>query len=115
MAQVQAGHVIIDEEVSDKKGLTAVLCAALSPIESTLIQAALAHCHTLTPREYDVAQRIAAAHTVANIAAELGITIKTVEGHVSSIYNKLGFNVTTLPIRPSVILAKTCLLYELAQ
>lgn len=112
--QVQAGQVVIDEEVSDRQELTAVLRAALRPEEITWVEHALAHCDTLTPREMDVARRIASAQTIANIAVALGIAIKTVEGHASRVYSKLGLNETAPPLRPAIVLAKACLLHELS-
>ena len=44
----------------------------------------------LTPREQDVLQRVASGATNEAIAHALGITVKTVERHVTNVYRKLG-------------------------
>ena len=45
---------------------------------------------TLTPRERDVLERVAAGDTTAEIADTLGITTATVRGYVEQMRNKLG-------------------------
>lgn len=47
-----------------------------------------AHEH-LTPQELEVARRIARGATNREIAAELSVSQKTVEAHLSRIYGKL--------------------------
>jgi DNA-binding CsgD family transcriptional regulator/tetratricopeptide (TPR) repeat protein len=47
---------------------------------------------TLTPAEWRVARLAAARQTNRDISAELFLTEKTVEGHLTSIYRKLGIN-----------------------
>jgi DNA-binding NarL/FixJ family response regulator len=44
---------------------------------------------TLTRRERDVLARIASGATNRGIAAELWLSVRTVESHVASIFNKL--------------------------
>jgi DNA-binding NarL/FixJ family response regulator len=44
---------------------------------------------TLTPRERDVLARIAGGATNPGIAAELWLSVRTVESHVASIFSKL--------------------------
>jgi DNA-binding CsgD family transcriptional regulator len=46
--------------------------------------------HELTPREVDVLRLIAEAKSNQEIAAALVVSIRTVERHISSIYEKLG-------------------------
>ncbi len=46
--------------------------------------------HGLTPRELQVLRRIAAGKTNRAIAAELAVSLRTVDRHVSNILNKLG-------------------------
>jgi len=52
--------------------------------------AALARRWRFTPAECDVAERLAAGAGLERIAAELGITLHTVRGHLKSIYAKAG-------------------------
>ena len=43
----------------------------------------------LTPREVDVLQRVARGSTTKEIGAALGLSPKTVDNHIQSIYGKL--------------------------
>ncbi|MHA7275564.1 helix-turn-helix transcriptional regulator [Arthrobacter sp. HLT1-21] len=52
--------------------------------------AALRQATRLTPRETTIAADIAAGKTAKQIAKELGVSIRTVDGHVESILTKLG-------------------------
>lgn len=63
-----AAHVLdIDEEVKDTSGVS-----------------------RLTPREREVVGLIARGFTYSEIGAELGIAVKTLENHISHIFEKLG-------------------------
>ena len=44
----------------------------------------------LSRRERDILRRLAAGHSNADIAAELTLSVRTVERHVANIYSKLG-------------------------
>jgi len=44
----------------------------------------------LTPREHDIAARAGAGDRSRDIAADLGISVRTVDNHLASIYRKLG-------------------------
>ncbi|MFW6089707.1 MAG: response regulator transcription factor [Gemmatimonadota bacterium] len=44
----------------------------------------------LTPRETEVLELIAEARSSPEIAAALGISVRTVEGHLCLVYRKLG-------------------------
>ena len=46
----------------------------------------------LTPRERDVLERLTLGETYAEVAAGLGLSLSTVQGHVRSIYGKLEVN-----------------------
>jgi len=52
----------------------------------------LADDHTLSPREREVVMLVARGFTNPQIAAELIISRKTVESHISHVLNKLGLN-----------------------
>jgi DNA-binding NarL/FixJ family response regulator len=49
-----------------------------------------AHASDLTPRELEVLRLIAHGLPNKQIAAELGISLRTVEGHLNNIFGKLG-------------------------
>ncbi len=46
--------------------------------------------HALSPRELDILRLAAAGHPNDEIAAELGLSVRTVERHLSNAYGKLG-------------------------
>ncbi|MHA7154653.1 LuxR C-terminal-related transcriptional regulator [Arthrobacter sp. TMN-50] len=54
--------------------------------------AALRHATRLTPREATIAADLAAGKTAKQVAKELGVSIRTVDGHVESILTKLGLS-----------------------
>lgn len=60
-----------------------VLAGFLSPKESSTSSA------QLTPREREIVQLLAEAHTSKEVAAQLGISIKTIEAHRANIMHKL--------------------------
>jgi DNA-binding NarL/FixJ family response regulator len=53
----------------------------------------------LTPQELQVSLAIQRGLTNANAAAELFLSVKTIEYHLSNIYRKLGINSRTQLIR----------------
>ncbi len=44
----------------------------------------------LTPRELTVLRHIAAGHSSQEMAAELALSVRTVERHITNLYTKLG-------------------------
>ncbi len=52
--------------------------------------AAVGHLAGLTPRQRDVMERVLAGHPSKNIAADLGISQRTVENHRASIMKRTG-------------------------
>ena len=63
---------------------------ALAEIDALEIPAARADAHGLTPRELEVLRLVAAGKTNREVAAELVLSERTVERHVSNIFAKLG-------------------------
>jgi DNA-binding NarL/FixJ family response regulator len=66
--------------------MTRALFKDLSPMDA----ASQVEQETLTPREIDVLKLLARGHTNRQIAQELCISPRTVEGHRSSLVSKLG-------------------------
>jgi DNA-binding NarL/FixJ family response regulator len=114
---VIAGRVVIDPDVhANRPELADQLFERLTPEESTWVRFALQNFDDLTPREKEIAHRVAAAHNTQNIAQALTLTPKTVENYTGRIYDKLGFSeigTETTGLRKAVLLAKVCMIQEL--
>jgi DNA-binding NarL/FixJ family response regulator len=112
-----AGRVVIAPEVKlNRRSLADELLAQLTPDEREWVERAVANRHTLTPREQDVMQRLAASHNTEGIAAALSVTPKTAENYIGHVYDKLGLNEMTRAaphLRKVVVLAKACLIHDL--
>jgi DNA-binding NarL/FixJ family response regulator len=79
---------------------------ALTPDEAVVVferpaaaAAARAAGIALTTRERDVLQWVAAGLSDAQVAEKLVISVRTVNAHLQSIYNKLGVNSRTAAVR----------------
>lgn len=57
---------------------------------------------TLSPRELEVLRLVAAGLTDAQVAQKLVVSIRTVNAHLQSIYNKLGVNSRTAAVRAAM-------------
>lgn len=57
---------------------------------------------TLSPRELEVLQLVAAGLTDAQIAQKLVVSVRTVNAHLQSIYNKLGVNSRTAAVHAAI-------------
>ncbi len=116
---VIAGRVVIDPEVhTNRSAIRDEIVNRLDSEEKNWIEFALTAHDDLTPREKEIAQRVAAAHNTHNIAQALAITPKTVENYIGRIYDKLGFSeisTETSGLRKVVLLAKVCMINELEE
>lgn len=114
---VIAGRVVIDPDVhANRPELADQLFERLMPEEKIWVQYALQSFETLTPREKEIAHRVAAAHNTQSIAQALTLTPKTVENYTGRIYDKLGFSEIgseSPGLRKAVLLAKACMIQEL--
>jgi DNA-binding NarL/FixJ family response regulator len=114
---VIAGRVVIDPDVhANRPELAEQLFERLTPDEKNWVQYALQNFDDLTPREKEIAHRVAAAHNTQNIAQALTLTPKTVENYTGRVYDKLGFSeiaAETTGLRKAVLLAKVCMLQDL--
>lgn len=80
-------------DVSSRVGLPAALSAlAAQPSDHPAVP-------PLTPRQAEVAERVRAGLSNAEIAAELGISVKTVEKHVAMIFSRWGVSSRTAVAR----------------
>ena len=113
-----AGHVILDGISADSRPkLSQEILNRLSPAERPWVDLAVVLLYTLSEREREVAIRLAFSQTNAAIAAALNIAPKTVENHISHVYEKLGFDEIEKrapTLRKSSLLAKACMIYDLA-
>jgi DNA-binding NarL/FixJ family response regulator len=76
---VHHGNTVLQSSVSRKLGQ-----------RLTSSNARAAHASDLTVRELEVLRLIARGRPNKQIAAELGISLRTVEGHLNNIFGKLG-------------------------
>jgi serine/threonine-protein kinase len=116
---VRSGQVLIepDEQLSVNQ-MSQDLLGLLSDLERPYVQRAAQLFPTLSPREQEVAWRVAAAHENQSLALALDMAPKTVESHIRQIYAKLGLTeaVKQAPtLRKSTLLAKTCILYQITR
>ncbi len=115
MRVVQQGGVLIDPEVTDTRNLYKQTLARLTPTERPFIEQALARLGDLSDLEYQVASRLAAAHSYKKIAAELQLAPKTIENYVGHAYHKLGLHEADKSFNKGILLAKAWFIQELRQ
>ena len=115
--ETAAGHVVLDGmNRAARPQYARELLSRLSPEEQPWVVNAVARLPTLTGREMQVAQRVAAAQSVQRIAEALGIERKTVENHISNVYRKLGLDgvdQSATGLRKATLLAKAFMIYDL--
>ncbi len=113
----RSGRVSIDPEVLiQPHTLAEQILVSLGVEERLLVETAVGYIDELTPREKEIAQRLAAAHTISRIAHALNISTRTVENHIRHIYSKLALNdlaETPSNLRRSIIMAKAYMVYDL--
>jgi two-component system response regulator NreC len=85
---INAIHVVTQGNMYIDPALTKALLKDISPHAAPALSAKEA----LTPRELDVLRLLARGYTNRQIAEELNISSRTVEGHRSNLVSKLGFN-----------------------
>jgi len=110
---VMAGQVIIDPEVINVRSLSDRFMGRLTPEERPYIETAVSLLPLLTPRELEVAERLAASHSTEGIAQALVIEPKSVGNNIGRIYDKLRLNEVSNHWRRAILLAKACMIYDL--
>jgi DNA-binding CsgD family transcriptional regulator len=88
--QRQAARESLDEALSEFDRLGTPLWAGKARTELARIGGRRAERDMLTPAEDRIARLVAAGHTNREVAAQLFVTVKTVEGALSRSYVKLG-------------------------
>jgi DNA-binding NarL/FixJ family response regulator len=115
--EVIAGRVIIDPEVhANQRGLADELLKRLTREERVWVDAAAQRLGDLTPKEKEIAHRLAASHNTEGIARAVGVTTKTAENYISQLYDKLGLTEMgqeTPYLRKVLVLAKVCMIDDL--
>lgn len=110
---VARGGVQIDPKIAGAAhSLADAVLKTLSPLEQSLVMQVMSHFHELSSREVEVLQNLAWSRRA--IAENLVISERTVDRHISSIYDKLGLTQADQPdLRQDVVLAKAYLVYQL--
>lgn len=115
--ETTAGTVILDGiSPTNRRRLGEELLARLTGEERPWVIRAVLLISDLSSQEVRVGLRIADSQTNHGIAKALGISIKTVENHISRIYKKLGLNNVdeiSPQLRKTSLLAKAFMIYEL--
>ncbi|MBI5349437.1 MAG: response regulator transcription factor [Chloroflexi bacterium] len=115
---VMAGRVVIDPEVhANQRGLAEELLKRLTAEERVWVETAVKEFNGLTPREQEIAHRLAASHNTEGIAQALSLSPKTAENYIGHVYDKLGLNEMGKQapnLRKVVVLAKACMIFDLS-
>lgn len=119
LEDTRAGHIILDgDAAAGKPQLVREMRARLSPAERFWIERAVRLMPTLSPREDDVARWLTASHNNQGLVETLGISAKTVEHHISALYEKLGLaevDTAAPTLRKATLLTKAYALYDLTR
>lgn len=111
------GRVILDGvPPTARSRLAEEMLVRLSPQERPWVERAVILMPSLSEREREVGRRLAASQNTQGIADDLNITPKTVEGHISHVYDRLGLagvDQRSPTLRKAVLLAKAFMIYEL--
>jgi DNA-binding NarL/FixJ family response regulator len=113
-----AGRVILDVNGAiTRNELIRDIRAHLTPAERPWVERAVQFIPLLSPREWDIASRLANSQNNQGISEVLGIKSKTVENHISRVYDKLGLGELendAPTLRKSLLLAKAFMIYDLS-
>lgn len=113
LTEVLAGRVLIDPEVTNPRSLSEELTARLTVEERPWVEGIIQRFSLLSPREQEVAYRLAAAHTTEGIANDLNVAPRTIEHHIGHVYEKLGLRETPAPLNRWILLTKACMILDL--
>lgn len=79
---------LVDQALSGGRPISREVAAYLLDIDEDIVDAS--GIERLTPREREVVNLIARGYTYRETSARLGIAVKTLESHISRIFEKLG-------------------------
>jgi DNA-binding NarL/FixJ family response regulator len=113
LREVLAGRVLIDPEVSNPRSLADEFMARLTTDERPWVEGIIAHFDLLSPRETEVAYRMAASYTTSGMANALEIEPRTIEHHIGHVYEKLGLREVPPQLHRIVLLTKACMIIDL--
>jgi DNA-binding NarL/FixJ family response regulator len=116
--ETAAGRVLLDVNGAiTRDELVRDIRTHLTEAERPWVERALQLIPFLSPREMEIATRLANSENNLGIAETLGIKSKTVENHISRVYDKLGLGnveAEAPTLRKSILLAKAIMIYELS-
>lgn len=113
---VHQGAALLDKDITTARLSGTAFRALLDDVERPWVERAAGLLDELTPREREVARLLAASRDIENVAAALGLTVKTIANYVTHIYGKLELSALDrepLGLRKTVILSKAVLLADL--
>jgi DNA-binding NarL/FixJ family response regulator len=117
--EVQLGRVWLDEQTElSRPHLARELAGLLTPEERPWVEAVVQALPSLTKREQQTVDLLAAAHTTQSIAQRLQIKASSIEGYITTIYSKLTLaemRAAAPHLRQSIILAKAKQIWDLQQ
>jgi DNA-binding NarL/FixJ family response regulator len=111
------GQVVLNPNLATgRPKLVDEILNRLSPAERPWVERAAMLMPLLTETEMKVALRLAASQNTQGIAEAMQRSPRTIEVHITNVYEKLGLNEVderAAGLRKSVLLAKACMIYEL--
>jgi DNA-binding NarL/FixJ family response regulator len=105
------GQTFLDPEIVNAREAVQNLMKDWSPEERQLVEGVLQKLAKLTSRERQVVRLLANSLTPEAIAQQLDISVKTVENHVTRIYQKLSLSDAPSHLRRVNLLTKAWLIY----
>ncbi len=107
---------VVGDVSSRSSRLVEGMIGQLTPAERPWIERAVILMESLTDRELEVASYMTASHNTQGIAQSLELSRKTVEVHITNIYQKLGLDAIdemASGLRKSGLIAKAFAIYRL--
>ena len=101
-SEEQATEARVSAVLDEMRSLTAWVLLALYRIEGLNRKSETGASQNLTPRELQVVKLVAEANTSKQVASRMGICVKTVESHRTSIMRKLQLHSVTELVRYAI-------------
>ncbi len=113
MHLVRQGGSFLDPEVINVHAAVRDWMAGWSEEEHQIVEEAAQRMATLSARERQIAMSLANSLTSDAIAAQLGLSERTIENHIARMYNKLSLSNAPSHLRRANLLTKAWLIYSL--